>query len=195
MNWSPWRVWLNPRSAFEDMADYARSEAELTVKLEEASLLLEQREKAVEELSRHNEDLRKGLEESETRITDMQKNLDSALLEVGALRNELSAHKSIDEKKAEIERELRKAEKMKASYEKRINELEARLADANIRLAGKDENEMIDAIDMVTGEKIRKSVEPEVKLQPAQKEKIQPSQKKEPAVNDDDDWLLELPDF
>lgn len=198
MNWSPWLVWLKPRRAFNEIAEYARSDADLSARLQETTALLEGRVREVEELTARNAATGSKLEASEENLKETESRLRSALEELAEARSELSAHRSLDEKQREFAGQLSAIEKMKHDYEKRITELEARLADARMRLAEKEDNELIDPIDMTTGlPPGREEPSPGLQLRKPEQPAKRPTllRQKNKAGRDEDDWLLELPDF
>lgn len=206
MDWSPWRIWFNPRCAFEEMAEYAQAEADLSAKLTEAVRQLDEQRRKEENLNVQNVELRRRLAAAENKLNEVQTNYESIRNELDNALINLNEHKSINEKMKEYEREKGQMEKMKHNYEKRIVELEARLADARLRLSEKEDNELIEPFDMTTGLQLRKPVsESEEKPRTTSgnrrgsflsRETKNPQQANNNRANrDEDDWLLELPDF
>lgn len=189
MKWTSRRIWLHPKRALKRIEEAENTENDLQQRLDEALSLLEKESKESASLSLRVAELTQSLAEAERHLADeLRKNEDTKLRLREAL-DSLDAYKSIDDKMADFNQELKKVETVKRGYEKRITELEARLAAARKRLGEADDKEMLESIDMIDGSR-RQSIHHSPHGQPY------PSAgepKDNSSAKTADDWLSEPP--
>lgn len=149
LKWTAWRIWRHPKRALMCIEESENVETDLQQRLDEAMLLLEQQRKETSLQSFRVAELSRRLAETEKRLTDEHRVHEETKLKLTKALDSLAEHKSVDEKLEEFNTELKKVEDMKRSYEKRISQLESRLADARKRLGEADDREMADSIDML----------------------------------------------
>ena len=148
MKWTAWRIWRHPKRALMRIEESENIETDLQQRLDEALSLLEQQRKETSVQSFRVSELSRRVADTEKRLTDEHSAHAATKLGLKKALDSLAEHKSVDEKLAEFNNELKKVEEMKRGYEKRITQLESRLADARKRLGEADDREMADSIDM-----------------------------------------------
>lgn len=155
---------------------------EFTLRLRNAIVMLDAERRERVRLEIENASLRDALAEktrvlelSEKRLAESQESLHHA-------EEELSEHKSVDEKLAEFDRELTKFEELKQDYERRIAQLKSRLHSAEQRL--KSLKITLSERDLSDLEEVERPVRTP-----------QARQYREEDPVDSSDWLMELPDF
>ncbi len=163
LNWTAWRVWLHPHKARRRIEEADNVENDLQNRLDETLALLERQSKETSIQTFKVAELSRRLTETDKHLADEHRELEETRLKLTKALDALAEQKSVDEKLAEFEKELSKVEALKRGYEKRINELEARLGDARKRLAVADDTELIEPINMATP---RRFQTPPPKLRP-----------------------------
>lgn len=189
---------------------------DLKSRLSEALEHLEWRNREFEVLKAESEKIRKNLKKKE-------KELGEALNECETLHRQLEEHGFINERLAEFEIQLQKVEKMKAAYEKKIEFLNKSLRDAlapSVREKESVVSELIEMDDFMTaGKSDNKDKSPfsgentieETRNKPIYENNLSARNKKSGAIKyekipskslvsekrneeDDDDWLIMLPE-
>lgn len=178
LNWTPWRVWLHPHRAAERLEEAQQTEEELQSRLSETLNLLEQQRKETAMQTLRASDMSRQLGEAEQKLTDRYRELEETRIQLSKALDSLAEHKSVDEKLREFDRELEKVEQMKRGYEKRIAELQARLANAHKRLGDADSDELAEPIDMLEATRQQALIRKKMELKNAR-----PVPKAKPAEN------------
>ncbi len=148
VRWTTWRVLLHPFKARKQIEEANGMQDDLSKRLEEALEMLEKQRKECARITMDNVEMSRRLSECEFELSRTRSELATTKRKLAEAEDQLAEHKSVDEKIAEFNKELTKAEAMKHSYEKRIAELESRLGDAKSRLSQADDRELLDSIDM-----------------------------------------------
>lgn len=194
LGWTLWRLLLHPFKALKVLMEATDKERQLEKRLAEALDLLETQRKECARLTIDNASMSRRLAECEFELSRTRSDLGQTRLKLEDANNQLAEHKSVDEKLAEFNLQLSKTEELKRSYDKRIAELESRLADAKLRLKEADDRELLDSIDMhaparpvFQPQKVTRKISAPTPPPLPPEKKVTPRQ--------DDDWLMELPDF
>ncbi len=126
VRWTTWRVLLHPFKARKQIEEANGMQDDLSKRLEEALEMLEKQRKECARITMDNVEMSRRLSECEFELSRTRSELATTKRKLAEAEDQLAEHKSVDEKIAEFNKELTKAEAMKHSYEKRIAELESR---------------------------------------------------------------------
>lgn len=148
LKWTIWRILFHPFKARKDIEEANGMQEDLSRRLAEALDMLEKQRKECARITMDNVEMSRRLSDCEFELSRTRSELTNVKRKLEEAQDRLAEHKSVDEKIAEFNKELSKAENMKHTYEKRIAELESRLGDAKSRLSRADDRELIDSIDM-----------------------------------------------
>lgn len=222
--WTAWRVWCHPRLAREVIDDSILRIMEVETEKREMVSGLEEKSRECLNLSEEMISLQSKLDERDRELAAMRGELGMVKDELAEAHEELALHKSVDEKLAEFDEQLKQVEDMKRGYEKKIAFLENLLKLTKAKLRNELADEM--AIEEIAepGEILPKRIDMTVdrrvdlaerncrsgmmddaegerrenkatELQRAYREKRAPGLPDEfPKSSGPDDWLIDLPE-
>lgn len=222
--WTALRVWCHPRLARAVIDESILRIMEVEIEMRDMVSGLEEKSRECLNLSEEMISLQSKLDERDRELAAMRGELGMVKDELAEAHEELALHKSVDEKLAEFDEQLKQVEDMKRGYEKKIAFLENLLKLTKAKLRNEIADEM--AIDEIAdpGEILPKRIDMTVdrcidiaernrrngivnevegerrenkatELQRAYREKRAPGLPDEfPKTVGPDDWLIDLPD-